>query len=189
MLLLGLPAWMALGCSGSHRVGESRLSREAGFTLSASPSTLSVPAGGSGYLTVSTTRFGSFAGEITLSVPGLPGGVTASGSIAAGASTGRLTVVVDGAVAPVELGALGVTGTSGTLTRSSALTLEVSSALPASSLPAGREQAAGALQTGGSLENRMLVLEPVGASSVAQDSAGSLELRHGFLPVPDPALP
>jgi hypothetical protein len=47
-----------------------------GLQVAVSPASLSVPQGGSGSLTVSLTRGGDYAGDVTLSVSGLPAGVT-----------------------------------------------------------------------------------------------------------------
>lgn len=64
-----------------------------GFTLSVSPSPISVRQGSSGTLAISVARTGGFAGAITVSVEGLPAGVTAStATIAAGSSSGSITL-------------------------------------------------------------------------------------------------
>lgn len=176
------------GCSGSGKGQGVFSSLDQRFTLSASPASLDIPSGGSGYLTVSATRYGGFSEAITLSVPGLPSGVVASGSVAAGSLTGRLTITVADGVAAQSLGSLALTGISGNRVQTAPLVLSVLAALPPATIPPGEVQASGSLQTGGNLANQAAALEPVEAVAV-HDSTGNLEVRHGFLPVPQPSNP
>ncbi len=176
------------GCGGGSKGQGVFRSLDQRFTLSASPASLDIPSGGSGYLTVSVTRYGGFPEAITLSVPGLPSGVVASGSVAAGALTGRLTLTVADGVSAQSLGNLVLTGTSGSRVQTIPLELSVLAALPPASLPPNQVQASGSLQTGGNLANQAVALEPLGATT-AHDSTGNLEVRHGFLPEPQPSNP
>ena len=82
-MLLLIPAMN--GCSSST-------GGRPAYTLSASPGSLQVPAGGSGYAVVSVVRTYGFAGAVTLSIPELPAGVVASGEIPATETTGYLTI-------------------------------------------------------------------------------------------------
>src|SRR5258708_17794349 len=61
------------------------------FTLSASPTSLSVTQGTSGSSTISTTVSGGFNAAVSLSASGLPAGVTASFSPASFAAPGSGT--------------------------------------------------------------------------------------------------
>jgi hypothetical protein len=86
-----------------------------GFTMSMSPTTLSVPVGASGNSTVTITRTGGFSGPVTLTATGLPSGVSASFNpqsvtgttsaltltAAAGAAWGPTIVTVTGTAAGV----------------------------------------------------------------------------------------
>jgi len=177
------------GCGGSGKgQGIFTGTLDQRFTLSAIPATLSIPSGGSGYLTVSAVRYGGLADAIDLSVEGLPPGVTATGSIAAGELTGRLIVSVADGVAAQSLGSLSIKGSSGTRSQTAPLALAVLAPLPPSALSPSLVQAGGGGQSGGNLENHPIVLEPVTAAA-ATDSSGNQEVRHGFLPVPQPANP
>jgi hypothetical protein len=73
------------------------------FTISASPASLSVAAGGSGTSTISTTVSGGFNSAVSLSASGLPAGVTAAfspTSIAApGSGSSTLTFTAAGTAA------------------------------------------------------------------------------------------
>lgn len=71
------------------------------FSLSSSPSALTIPQSGAGSVTISTTLSGGFNSSIALSTAGLPPGATAAfnpGSIAApGSGSSTLTISVDAA--------------------------------------------------------------------------------------------
>ena len=75
---------------------------EGSISVSGSPSTLSVPQGSSGTVTVTLTRGGGFAEPVTVTVEGLPTGVTASvtpTSLTGTATQAVLTVTVLNSVA------------------------------------------------------------------------------------------
>ena len=98
----------------------------AGFSLSASPSSLSVARSSSGSTTITTTVTGGFDSAISLSATGQPSGVTISfnpSSITgAGTSTMRIT-----ASRRAALGTHTITikGTSGTTSKTTTVTLDV----------------------------------------------------------------
>jgi subtilisin family serine protease len=97
------------------------------FTVSASPSTVDIPAGGSGSATVSENALGGFTGDVALSVSGPPPGVgTATVTPATLTGTGTATVVLTVAAgAPGGRYPLTVTATSGALTHTATVTLNV----------------------------------------------------------------
>jgi uncharacterized membrane protein len=97
------------------------------FTLAASPTSRSVPAGASTTYTVTVGAQNGFTGNVALSLGGLPSNVgTASFTPAtiAGAGTAQLSVATP-ATAPPGTYSLTVTGTSGSITRSATITLMV----------------------------------------------------------------
>lgn len=96
----------------------------AGFTLVASPTSLSVPKTYSGSSTITVNPFGGFAANVTLAASGLPSGVTASFSPNPTTGTSVMTLTTSSATA---LGTynLTITGTSGTLTSATTLSLTV----------------------------------------------------------------
>ena len=99
-----------------------------GFTLSASPSTLSVAEGGQGTSTITVTTTGGFSGNVTLSATGLPTGVTAA--FAAGSTAGtQLLTLAAGASAATTPGAVtvGVTGASGSVSANTTVALTITS--------------------------------------------------------------
>ena len=96
-----------------------------GFTLGASPSSLTVVQGEvSSALTIAVNDVGGFAGSVTLAVSGLPNGVTASFNPNPTAGTSVLTLTVSSA-ASLGSATLTITGTSGSLTASTSLVLTV----------------------------------------------------------------
>lgn len=96
------------------------------FTMSSSPATETVTAGGSTTYTAKTTVVSGFTGKVTLSVTGLPSGATAAFSPTSitGAGESTLTVSTTTSTAAGEY-YLELTGTSGTLVQSTQIILHV----------------------------------------------------------------
>jgi subtilase family serine protease len=106
------------------------------FTLSASPSSVTVTQGGSGTSTISVTDVGGFTGSVTLAASGLPSGVTAAFGTNPTTGTSVLTLTAS-ATATTGAATVTITGTSGSLTASTTIALTVnSSATPAFSVSA-----------------------------------------------------
>jgi hypothetical protein len=103
------------------------------FSLSASPSSLSVQEGNSGTSTITSTAVGGFSSSVSLSASGLPAGVTASfspASISGGAGSSTLTLTASSS-ATVGTAAITVTGTGGGLTETTSISLTVTSGVAA----------------------------------------------------------
>ncbi len=96
-----------------------------GFTLSDSPSSLSITQGSSGTSTISVTDVGGFSGGVTLSASGLPSGVTAAFGTNPTTGTSVLTLTAS-STATTGSSTVTITGTSGSLTATTTLTLTVS---------------------------------------------------------------
>jgi subtilase family serine protease len=102
------------------------------FTISASPSSLTVTQGSNGTSTITITSQNSFSSATTLSATGLPSGVTAGFSVnpvtppANGSATSVLTLTASG-TATTGTSTVTVTGTSGSLTHSTTIALTVNS--------------------------------------------------------------
>ncbi len=97
------------------------------FSLSATPSSQTVVQGNSTTYTVTTTATNGFSGGITLNVSGLPSGASGSFSPNPVAAGGSSTLTVSTATTtPTGSYPLTITGTSGTLTHSTSVTLVVS---------------------------------------------------------------
>lgn len=103
----------------------------ADFTLTASPSTFSTPAGQDAVYTVSTVGLNAFNGSVTLSAVGLPAGVTAKFAtpVVTGSGSSYLRVIT---TATSSLGTFPftVSATSGSLTKTIPLSLTVTAPLP-----------------------------------------------------------
>jgi hypothetical protein len=103
------------------------------FTISASPSSVSVVQGNSGNSTISTTALNGFNSAISLSSSGAPAGVTVSfspTSIAApGTGSSTMTMAVGASVA-VGTYTITVTGTGGALTHTTTVNLTVTTTNP-----------------------------------------------------------
>lgn len=94
------------------------------FTLSASPSSLTVTQGSSGSSTITVNPSGGFTGSVTLSASGLPSGVTASFGTNPTTSTSSVTFTAS-STATTGTSTVTITGTSGSLTHTSTISLTV----------------------------------------------------------------
>src|SRR5207245_11130219 len=106
------------------------------FTLSASPSSLSITQGASGASTVTVAPQNGFNGNVSLSASGLPSGVTASFTPSSTASTSTLTLTAS-STAATGTASVTITGASAGLTNTTTVTLTVT-APPHPGLPAPR---------------------------------------------------
>ena len=94
------------------------------FSLSASPSSLTITQGTNATTTITVTSVNGFTGIVSLSVSGLPSGVAASFSPTSTGSTSVLTLTASGTAA-IGTVSLSVTGTSSSLTRQTTIPLSV----------------------------------------------------------------
>jgi hypothetical protein len=99
------------------------------FSISASPSSLTIHRTGSGSTTVTITSLNGFSGTVSLSTGTLPAGVTASfnpTSITVGSGgSGTSTLTFTSSGAPRGTFSITVTGTSGSLSHSTTITLTI----------------------------------------------------------------
>jgi hypothetical protein len=170
-------------CFGEHKNGRS--SASSALSVTVSPSHLSVPVGGGGYVAITVSRplpqVTATQEALTLSLDQAPVGVTGSGTIAANQSTGTLSLLVASSVTPQTLQGLRVKAVGSTLSGQTTFDLTISAALPAGQLRADLVQASGKVQQGGTLVNTPVALEPVAATTAA-DAAQTESTRHGFHP-------
>jgi subtilase family serine protease len=96
------------------------------FTLSDSPSSLTITQGGSGTSTITVTDVGGFTGSVTLAASGLPTGVTAAFGTNPTTGTSVLTLTAS-STATTGSATVTITGTSGSLTATTTLALTVNS--------------------------------------------------------------
>ncbi len=94
------------------------------FTLSASPSSVTVTQGSSGTSTVTVTDVGGFSGSVTLAASGLPSGVTATFGTNPTTSTSTVTLTAS-STATTGTATVTITGTSGSLTATTSISLTV----------------------------------------------------------------
>jgi hypothetical protein len=94
------------------------------FSLSASPSSLSVTQGTSGNSTITVTPSGGFTGSVTLSTSALPSGVTASFGTNPTTGSSVLTFTAS-ATATTGTTSVTITGTSGTLSHTTSISLTI----------------------------------------------------------------
>jgi hypothetical protein len=97
------------------------------FTLSASPSSVTVTQGGSGTSTITVTPSNGFTSNVNLSASGLPSGVTAAFSPNPTTSASTLLFTASG-TATTGTVMVTVTGTSSSLTHTTSITVTVNAA-------------------------------------------------------------
>ena len=97
------------------------------FSLSASPTSLTVKQGTSGSSTITETDLNGFTGSVTLSTSALPSGVTATFGTNPTTSTSVLTFTAS-STATTGTSTITVTGVSGSLTHTTSISLTISSA-------------------------------------------------------------
>jgi len=101
--------------------------KQPSFTLSASPSNLSIAQGSSGTSTITVTPVDGFTGSVTLSTSSLPTGVTSGFSPNPTTSISTLTLTAS-ASAATGTTTVTITGVSGSLTETTTVGLTVTSA-------------------------------------------------------------
>ena len=108
------------------------------FSISASPSSLSVAPGGSGSSTITVSPIGSFNSAVTLTTSALPAGVTASFSanpIAGGSGSSTLQFTAGSTATPGTYN-ITVTGTAGSTVQTTTVSLTITGATSGFSLSA-----------------------------------------------------
>ena len=110
----------------SNAIVVNVVSSTTSFTLSASPSSVSIGQGTSGTSTITVTPQNGFNGSVTLSASGLPSGVTAGFSPNPTTTTSTLTLTAS-ATAATGTSTVTITGTSGSLTATTSVSLTVTS--------------------------------------------------------------
>jgi cellulose 1,4-beta-cellobiosidase len=95
-----------------------------GFTLAASPASLSVTQGTSGTDTITVTDLPGFTGTVSFNVSGVPSGVTSSFSTSSSATSTVLTLAASTTATPGAYTVV-VTGNSGSNTATASITLNV----------------------------------------------------------------
>ena len=128
---LYFPSWTDRRSGASEEIWTAAIqdtTSSSDFTISASPSSTSIPQGGSGNVTISTTVSGGFNNAVALSASGQPSGTTVAfnpTSIAApGSGSSTMTITV-GASTAAGTYPITVTGTGGSTTHTTTVTLTV----------------------------------------------------------------
>jgi hypothetical protein len=143
------------------------------FSLSASPSSLTVTQGTSGNSTITVTPSGGFTGSVSLSTSALPSGVTASFSTNPTTGTSVVTFTAS-STATTGTTSVTITGTSGTLSHTTSISLTINAtATPNFSLSASPSSLS---VTQGSSGNSTITVTPSGGFT------GSVTLSNSTLP-------
>jgi len=143
------------------------------FSLSASPSRLTVTQGTSGNSTITVTPSGGFTGSVSLSTSALPSGVTASFSTNPTTGTSVVTFTAS-STATTGTTSVTITGTSGTLSHTTSISLTINAtATPNFSLSASPSSLS---VTQGSSGNSTITVTPSGGFT------GSVTLSNSTLP-------
>src|SRR5215472_10353848 len=125
MLRIGLLSTLllAVALGGAGVASGAALAAGPDFSLSANPTNVSVPAGISpGSTQVTVTPIGGFTGSVAFQVSGLPAGTSAS---VAPNPSGASIVFTSSGSSPFSTSTVTITGTSGSLTHTVAIQLQV----------------------------------------------------------------
>jgi hypothetical protein len=142
------------------------------FSLSASPTSVSVTQGGSGTSTITVSPVNGFTGSVSLSASGLPSGVTASFNPGSTTTSSTVTFTAS-STATTGTATVTITGTSGTLTHSTTISLTVNAvAAPDFSLSASPTSVS--INQGGSGTSTITVTPVNGFNSSVSLSASGL---------------
>jgi hypothetical protein len=148
-----------------------------GYSLSASPSSLTVPLGENQTTTITVTPVGGFGGSVTLSASGLPSGVTASFSPASTTGTSTLTLTASSS-ATVGSAVVTITGSSGSSNQTTLINIQVTPP-PSYSLSAGTASPA-SVSPGGSASASVTI-------TPANTYTGTVTLSCAIAPTVSPA--
>jgi uncharacterized membrane protein len=119
------------GVSGSLTHSTTVSLSVADFTISATPASQTVPAGSATNYTVNIGNVNGFSGTITFNVTGLPAGTTAAFNPTSVSSLGSSTMTITtSASTPPGTNVLTISGTSGSVSHSTTVTLVVTAAGP-----------------------------------------------------------
>lgn len=178
---------VSTGCGGGNSPAPAPAATPT-FALAVSPGALQIPAGGSGFVTVTVSRLNGFRGDIALAGLGFPAGASASGQVPDGVGSLQLPIAVSGTVAQNTFADLRIEGRSGNLVQTAPFSLTVRAPLPPGQVSVDIAQAGGGRQQAGTFENVVVVQEPLQAIPTSSAS-GTVQVRHGFLPSGTPLKP
>jgi xyloglucan-specific exo-beta-1,4-glucanase len=105
--------------------GEPNTAPNPDFSISSSPSTMTMNRGASGTSSVAITRSGGFTGSVAFSASGLPSGVTASFTPASTTGSDTTLTLAASSTAATGPATITITGTGGGLTRTTTISLTV----------------------------------------------------------------
>jgi len=134
------------------------------FTLSASPSSLSVTQGSSGTSTISVTDKNGFSGSVTLAASGLPSGVTAAFGTNPTTGSSVLTLTAS-ATATTGTSTVTITGTSGSLTATTTIALTVNASTAAKNFTMSLSPASFTVDESGSVSTTLTITSTGGFHS------------------------
>ena len=196
--LLGLGLGLGiLSCGGGGGGGSTTTPTPAAdFTLQIPQTQMSAAAGTSAQVTVFANRTNGHTDAVALSLDAPPAGITASGSIPAGAASGTLTLTT-APTTGAQLYFLNVRGTAGSLTRTVAFTLVVTSpaqpdfslsASIAGPVPAG-QQGSATIQVVRSGGHASAITLGIASNAAGVTGSGSIPAGQnaGVLPLTVPA--
>jgi uncharacterized membrane protein len=142
------------------------------FTLSASPSNLTVNRGASGASTITITRTGGFTSSVALSASGLPSGVTATFNPTSTTGGSSALTLAASSTAATGMTSITINGSGGGLTRGATLILTVN-APPPTDFTLSASPASLTVNRGASVASTITITRTGGfTSSVALSATG-----------------
>lgn len=157
------------------------------FSISMSPSSSTVTAGGSTTYTVTVTPSGGFSGSVSFSVSGLPSGATGSFNLTSVTGSGSTTLTVTTTTGTLSgSSTLTVTGTSGSSTHTATATLVVNPVQPTPDFSISVSPASSSVKRGNSTAYTITVTSLSGFSGQVSLSVSGLPSRTSASFNPNP---
>jgi uncharacterized membrane protein len=157
------------------------------FTLSASPSSLTITQGSNGTSTITVNPLNGFTGSVSLSASGLPSGVTAVFNPTSTTTTSVLTLTAS-ATAATGTATVTITGTSGSLTNTTTISLTVNAGATAN-FTIGASPSSVTVVQGSNATSTITITSQNGFNSATTLSASGLPSGVTAAFVPNPVTP
>ncbi len=152
----------------------------ANFTLSASPSSVTIAQGANGTSAVTIAPQNGFSGSVSLSASGLPTGVTASFNPTSATSTSTLTLMASSTATPGTV-TVTITGISGTLTNNTTVSLNVQAVTTTTLPPVWTDGDIGATGVAGGASYTNGVFTVAGAGSEIYGTADAFHFVYQLM--------
>jgi hypothetical protein len=173
---------------GTFKVAGCGTTASPDFSVSATPSSQTVTAGGSTTYSATATALNGYGGSVTWSVSGLPSGATGTFNPTSSSPTGSSTLTVTtSSSTPAGSSTLTITGSDGTHTHTTQVTLVVQSSAPAPDFTISPTPTSRTVSRGSSASYTITIAPQNNFTGSVTLSAGGVPSRSSASFSPNPA--